>query len=52
MVLVKRLERMVLQNDLIFGIADTILEFIPHKRTQGDSDFVRRELNKIIDPIK
>lgn len=51
MVLVKRLERMTLRNDFIFGFTDTILEFIPHKRTLGDSHLVGRELNNIIDRI-
>lgn len=42
---------MVLQYDFVFGFVDIIFGFIPHKRTLGNSDFVRRELNKLTNPI-
>ena len=51
MVLIKSFEQLMLQNDIVFGIVDAISQLIPHKRILGNSDFVRHELNKVIDPI-
>lgn len=51
MVLIKRFKRMVLQNDFVFGFVDSILSSTPHKKTLGNSDFVKRELNKLTNPI-
>lgn len=36
MALQKRFEQMALQNDLVFGFADTILGLISRKRKFGD----------------
>ena len=48
---VKRLARSLIQNDLAFGITDTIFGLVPHRRVLGESDFVKRKLDKIPDPI-
>lgn len=51
MVSVKSFARNLIRNDIVFGATDSIISLVPHKRVLGDSDFVKRNLDKIPDPV-
>jgi hypothetical protein len=48
---VKIFSRSLIENDIVFGAADSFLGLVPHKRVLGESDFVKRKLDNIPDPV-
>ena len=48
---VKIFSRSLIENDIVFGAADSFLGLVPHNRVLGESDFVKRKLDNIPDPV-